>query len=56
MAQTEAATVRQQMVVDAPIEHASTVFTGRFGDVKPLAVRRPSRFGDRLFDGRPGAY
>ena len=35
MAQTEAATVRKQVVVDAPIERAFTVFTDRFGDFKP---------------------
>ena len=35
MAQTEAATVRRQIVVDAPIERAFTVFTDRFGDFKP---------------------
>jgi uncharacterized protein YndB with AHSA1/START domain len=35
MAQAEAATVRRQIVVDAPIEHAFTVFTDRFGDFKP---------------------
>ena len=35
MAQTEAATVRKQVVVDAPIERAFTVFTERFGDFKP---------------------
>ena len=35
MAQTEAATVRKQIVVDAPIERAFTVFTDRFGDFKP---------------------
>ena len=35
MAQTEAVTVRKQIVVDAPIEHAFTVFTNRFGDFKP---------------------
>jgi uncharacterized protein YndB with AHSA1/START domain len=27
--------VRRQIVVDAPIEHAFTVFTARFGDFKP---------------------
>jgi uncharacterized protein YndB with AHSA1/START domain len=31
-----AATVRKQVVVDVPIEHAFTVFTTRFGDFKPL--------------------
>ena len=35
MAQTGAATVRRQVVVDTPIERAFTVFTDRFGDFKP---------------------
>ena len=35
MAQTDTATVRKQVVVDAPIERAFSVFTGRFGDFKP---------------------
>ena len=35
MTQTDAATVRKQVVVDAPIERAFTVFTERFGDFKP---------------------
>jgi hypothetical protein len=35
MAQTEAAVVRKQIVVDAPVERAFTVFTERFGDFKP---------------------
>ena len=35
MAQTEAVTVRKQVVVDVPIERAFSVFTGRFGDFKP---------------------
>ena len=35
MAQTQAVTVRKQVVVDAPIERAFTVFTDRFGDFKP---------------------
>jgi uncharacterized protein YndB with AHSA1/START domain len=35
MAQADAATVRKQIVVDAPIERAFTVFTDRFGDFKP---------------------
>jgi hypothetical protein len=54
MGQTEAATVRKQIVVDAPIERAFKVFPDRFGDFKPpehkmLAapiadgVRAPSR-------------
>ena len=32
---TEAATVRKQVTVDAPIKRAFTVFTMRFGDFKP---------------------
>ncbi|HXS63814.1 MAG TPA: SRPBCC family protein [Streptosporangiaceae bacterium] len=35
MAQTEAVTVRRQIVVEAPIDRAFTVFTDRFGDFKP---------------------
>ena len=35
MTQTGAATVRRQIVVEAPIERAFTVFTDRFGDFKP---------------------
>ena len=35
MAQTGAVTVRTQVVVDAPIERAFSVFTDRFGDFKP---------------------
>ena len=35
MAQTEAVTVRKEVVVNTPIERAFTVFTDRFGDFKP---------------------
>ena len=35
MAQPDAATVRKEVVVDAPIERAFSVFTARFGDFKP---------------------
>jgi hypothetical protein len=35
MTQTEAAAVRRQIVVEAPIERAFTVFTDQFGDFKP---------------------
>jgi hypothetical protein len=55
MAQTEAATVRKHILVDAPIEHAFTVFTGRFGDFKPpehnpLGVP----IAETVFEGRVG--
>jgi uncharacterized protein YndB with AHSA1/START domain len=35
MDETGAAAVRKEIVVDAPIERAFTVFTDRFGDFKP---------------------
>jgi uncharacterized protein YndB with AHSA1/START domain len=35
MADTGVPTVRKQVVVDAPIERAFSVFTDRFGDFKP---------------------
>lgn len=35
MTQAAAAVVRRQIVVEAPIERAFTVFTERFGDFKP---------------------
>jgi len=35
MTSTDATVVRQQIVVDAPIEHAFRVCTDRFGDFKP---------------------
>jgi uncharacterized protein YndB with AHSA1/START domain len=35
MTQTDAAVVRREIVVNAPIDKAFTVFTGRFGDFKP---------------------
>jgi uncharacterized protein YndB with AHSA1/START domain len=35
MTETDAATIRKNVVVDAPIDRAFTVFTDRFGDFKP---------------------
>ena len=35
MTQAESAVVRRQIMVDAPLEKAFTVFTDRFGDFKP---------------------
>ena len=35
MTQADAAVVRREIVVDAPIDKAFTVFTDRFGDFKP---------------------
>jgi hypothetical protein len=46
MAQTEAATVRKQVVVDAPIERAFTVFTDRFGGLQAAGAQH-ARGADR---------
>ena len=35
MTETDTGTIRRQIVVEAPIERAFTVFTERFGDFKP---------------------
>jgi hypothetical protein len=35
MTRTDAAVVRKQVVVRAPVEQAFAAFTGRFGDIKP---------------------
>ncbi len=35
MTQTDLAVVRRQIVVEAPVDRAFAVFTGRFGDFKP---------------------
>jgi uncharacterized protein YndB with AHSA1/START domain len=35
MTQTDTATIRRQIAVDAPIDRAFAVFTERFGDFKP---------------------
>jgi uncharacterized protein YndB with AHSA1/START domain len=35
MTRTDATVIRKQVVVNAPITHAFTVFTERFGDFKP---------------------
>lgn len=32
---SDAAVVRRSIIVDAPIQHAFSVFTERFGDFKP---------------------
>src|SRR6516225_5580987 len=50
-------TVRRQVVVNAPIEHAFVVFTKRFGDFKPpehnlLAVR----IAETVFEPRVGGH
>ena len=55
MTQTDAATVRKQVVVDAPIKRAFSVFTDRFGDFKPPEhnlLRAP--IAETVFEGRVG--
>ena len=55
MTQTEAATVRRQVVVDAPIERAFSVFTGRFGDFKPPEHNLlGAPIAETVFEGRVG--
>jgi uncharacterized protein YndB with AHSA1/START domain len=60
MTESSTATVRKEIVVDAPIDRAFAVFTERFGDVKPaehnlLAVdiaetRFEPRVGGHIYD------
>ena len=55
MDQAQAATVRKDIVVDAPIERAFAVFTGRFGDFKPPEhnlLRAP--IAETVFEPRVG--
>jgi uncharacterized protein YndB with AHSA1/START domain len=55
MTQAATATVRRQIVVEAPIERAFTVFTERFGDFKPREhnlLRSP--IAETVFEPRAG--
>jgi uncharacterized protein YndB with AHSA1/START domain len=57
MTQTESAVVRRQVVVEAPIDRAFTVFTEQFGDFKPaehnlLAVP----IAETVFEPRVGGH
>ena len=57
MAKTEAVTVRQQVVVDAPIERAFTVFTDRFGDFKPPEHNLlGAEIAETVFEPRVGGH
>ncbi|RJQ76163.1 ATPase [Pseudonocardiaceae bacterium YIM PH 21723] len=49
--------VRKQIVVEAPLEHAFTVFTARFGDFKP-AEHNPLRttIAKTVFEPRAGGH
>ena len=55
MTQTDAATVRKQVVVDAPIKRAFSVFTDRFGDFKPPEHNLlGAPIAETVFEGRVG--
>ena len=57
MAQTGAATVRRQIVVDAPIERAFAVFTDRFGDFKPPEHNLlAAPLAETVFEPRAGGH
>ena len=55
MTQAEAATVRKQVVVDAPIGRAFAVFTERFGDFKPPSTTCSARRSPRRCSSRGSA-
>ena len=55
MTQTDAMTVRKQVVVDAPIERAFSVFTDQFGDFKPPEHNLlGAPIAETVFEGRVG--
>jgi hypothetical protein len=56
---TEAATavVRRQITVQVPIEHASAVFTERFGDFKPAEHNLlATPIAETVFEPREGGH
>jgi uncharacterized protein YndB with AHSA1/START domain len=55
--QTDAATVRNQIVVDAPLARAFAVFTERFGDFKPPEHNLLSApLAETVFEPRVGGH
>jgi uncharacterized protein YndB with AHSA1/START domain len=57
MTQTEAAVVRSQIVVEAPIARAFSVFTERFGDFKPPEHNLlSSPIAQTVFEPRVGGH
>jgi len=57
MTQTAAAVVRKQIIVDAPIERAFSVFTDRFGDFKPAEHNLlGSPLAETVFEPRVGGH
>ena len=57
MTQAEAAVVRDQVVVDAPITQAFAVFTERFGDFKPPEHNLlGAEIAETVFEPRVGGH
>jgi uncharacterized protein YndB with AHSA1/START domain len=57
MTQTESAVVRRQVVVEAPIDRAFTVFTERFGDFKPAEHNLlAAPIAETVFEPRVGGH
>jgi uncharacterized protein YndB with AHSA1/START domain len=57
MTQTEVPVVRKQVVVNAPVEQAFTVFTERFGDFKPPEHNLlASAIAETVFEPRVGGH
>ena len=57
MTQTEAAVVRQHVVVRAPIDRAFAVFTERFGDFKPREhTLLAAPIAETVFEPRVGGH
>ena len=57
MTQAATAVVRKEIVVDAPIERAFSVFTDRFGDFKPAEHNLlPAPIAETVFEPRVGGH
>src|SRR5207237_4202309 len=57
MTQTAATVVRKQIVVEAPVERAFTVFTQRFGDFKPAEHNLlGAEIAETIFEPRVGGH
>src|SRR5665213_3542294 len=57
MTQAATAIVRKQIVVEAPVERAFTVFTERFGDFKPPEHNLlDSPIAETVFEARVGGH
>src|SRR6478672_5599933 len=57
MTQATTAVVRRQIVVEAPIDRAFTVFTDRFGDIKPREHNLLSvPIAETVFEPRVGGH